>query len=146
LAKRYTGTEGSAVQYSACCHPLPGDPIVGHLRGGHGLALHRQDCETATRQRVKDAERWIDVQWSDEVSGQFLCGLEVLVVDDRGVLGKVAAEISSSEANIVNVTMDAESDRTATLRFAVQVKDRVHLAQVMRNLRHLPEVRRITRT
>jgi guanosine-3',5'-bis(diphosphate) 3'-pyrophosphohydrolase len=141
------GTEGSAVQYSSCCHPLPGDIVIGHLRGGHGLALHRQDCDTVARQRVKDAERWIDVQWAEDVTGVHLCGLEVLVSDDRGVLGKVAAEISSADANIVNVTMDpeSESERTATLRFSVQVRDRVHLAQVMRNLRRLPEAQRISR-
>jgi len=139
------GNEGSAVQYSPCCLPLPGDAIIGHLRGGHGLALHRDDCATAARQRTKDAERWIDVQWADEISGQFLCGIEVLVNDDRGVLGKVAAEIATAGANIVNVAMDAQSERTATLRFSIQVKDRVHLARVMRNLRTLPEVGRITR-
>ena len=139
------GSEGSAVQYSNCCHPLPGDQIVGHLRGGHGLALHRHDCDTAIRQRIKDAERWIDVQWAEDVTGLYLCGIEVLVSDDRGVLGKVAAEISSAEANIVNVAMDAQSDKTATLRFSVQVRDRVHLAQVMRNLRRLSEAKRISR-
>ncbi len=139
------GSEGSAVQYSNCCHPLPGDQIIGHLRGGHGLALHRHDCDTGVRQRVKDAERWIDVQWADDITGLYLCGIEVLVTDDRGVLGKVAAEISSAEANIVNVVMEAQSDKTATLRFSVQVRDRVHLAHVMRNLRRLPEARRITR-
>ncbi|MBU6270599.1 MAG: bifunctional (p)ppGpp synthetase/guanosine-3',5'-bis(diphosphate) 3'-pyrophosphohydrolase [Betaproteobacteria bacterium] len=139
------GNEGSAVQYSPCCLPLPGDAVIGHLRGGHGLALHRDDCATAARQRTKDAERWIDVQWADEISGQFLCGIEVLVNDDRGVLGKVAAEIATAGANIVNVAMDAQSERTATLRFSIQLKDRVHLARVMRNLRTLPEVGRITR-
>ena len=87
------------------------------------------------------------MQWAEDVTGVHLCGLEVLVSDDRGVLGKVAAEISSADANIVNVTMDAESEseRTATLRFSVQVRDRVHLAQVMRNLRRLPEAQRISR-
>ena len=85
------------------------------------------------------------MQWAEDVTGLYLCGIEVLVSDDRGVLGKVAAEISSAEANIVNVAMDAQSDKTATLRFSVQVRDRVHLAQVMRNLRRLSEAKRISR-
>jgi len=139
------GTEGSAVQYSPCCFPLPGDPIVGHLRGGHGLLLHRADCATAERQRVKDAERWIDVQWAEDIKGSFRCGIELLVNDDRGVLGKVAAEIAASEANILHVSMDGDAGQTAQLRFALQVRDRVHLAQVIRNLRRLTEVTRISR-
>jgi GTP pyrophosphokinase len=139
------GTEGSAVQYAACCHPLPGDAIVGHLRGGHGLSLHRADCQVAERQRTKDAERWVEVQWADDVTGQFRSGLDLFVTDDRGVLGKVAAEIAASDANIVHVSMDDEAEKTAHLRFVVQVRDRVHLAQLMRNLRRLPEVTRLQR-
>ncbi len=139
------GTEGSAVQYSTCCMPLPGDPVVGHLRGGHGLAVHRASCEIAERQRTKDTERWIDVQWADDVSGVYRCGIELVVNDDRGVLGKVAAEIAASDANIVTVNMDEDPAQSANLRFTIQVRDRVHLAQVMRNLRKLSEVQRIGR-
>jgi GTP pyrophosphokinase len=140
------GTEGAAVTYSPCCHPLPGDEIIGHLRGGHGLFVHRADCKVAHRQREKDLERWIDVDWADDVAGQFRTGIEVQVRNDRGVLGKVAAEIAASEANIVHVAMDEEPSDSAVLRFAIQVRDRVHLAQVMRNLRRLSEVARITRS
>jgi GTP pyrophosphokinase len=140
------GTEGSAVQYSSCCYPLPGDPIVGHLRGGHGLMLHRAECENAQRQRTKDAERWVDVQWAEDVHGVFRCGVELLVTDDRGVLGKVAAEIATSEANIVHIAMDEEAEQTAQLRFVLQVRDRTHLAQVLRNVRRLAEVTRVSRS
>ncbi|GAA4404645.1 RelA/SpoT family protein [Quisquiliibacterium transsilvanicum] len=139
------GTEGSAIQYAACCHPLPGDAVVGHLRGGHGLTLHRADCQAAGRQRTKDAERWVEVQWSDDVSGLFRSGLDLFVSDDRGVLGKVAAEIAAAEANIVHISMDEEAEKTVHLRFVVQVRDRVHLALLMRNLRKLPEVTRLQR-
>ncbi len=140
-----SGTEGAAVTYSPCCHPLPGDEIIGHMRGGHGLFLHRADCKVAARQRAKDAERWIDVDWADDVSGQFRTGIEVQVRNDRGTLGKVAAEIAASEANIVHVAMDEEATETASMRFALLVRDRVHLARVMRNLRRLAEVSRIAR-
>ncbi len=140
-----SGGEGGAVTYSPCCHPLPGDEIVGHLRGGHGLFVHRADCKVAHRQRTKDSERWIDVDWADEITGQFRTGIEVHVRNDRGVLGKVAAEIAASEANIAHVAMDEDPAESATLRFALLVRDRVHLAQVMRNLRRLSEVARITR-
>jgi GTP pyrophosphokinase len=139
------GTEGSAVQYSPCCHPLPGDAIVGHLRGGHGLVLHRADCVNAQRQRTKDAERWVDVQWAENAGGTFRCSIDLTVTDDRGVLGKVAAAISASDANIVHVAMDEEAQQVAQLRFTLQVRDRTHLANVIRNVRRLPEVTRVTR-
>jgi RelA/SpoT family (p)ppGpp synthetase len=140
-----TGNEGSAVSYSACCFPLPGDAVVGHLRGGHGLVLHRADCSTAVRQRDRDAERWVDVDWSEQVSGTFRSELEISVRNDRGVLGRVAAEIAASEANIAHVSMDESAERVASLRFILMVRDRVHLARVLRNLRRLPEVSRISR-
>lgn len=140
------GTEGSAVQYSNCCYPLPGDAVVGHLRGGHGLVLHRGDCESAVRQRARDAERWVDIEWADDMKGLHRCAVELQVSDERGVLGKVAAEFAASEANIVHVSMEDGDQRTAVLRFVIQVRDRVHLAQVIRNARKLPEVRRVNRT
>jgi len=140
-----TGNEGSAVTYSSCCFPLPGDAVVGHLRGGHGLVLHRADCSTALRQRDRDAERWVDVDWSEQVSGTFRSELEISVRNDRGVLGKVAAEIAASEANIAHVAMDESAERLASIRFILMVRDRVHLARVLRNLRRLPEVSRISR-
>jgi (p)ppGpp synthase/HD superfamily hydrolase len=140
-----TGNEGSAVSYSTCCFPLPGDSVVGHLRGGHGLILHRADCSTALRLRDRDAERWVDVDWSEQVSGAFRSELEISVRNDRGVLGRVAAEIAASEANIAHVSMDESAERVASLRFILMVRDRVHLARVLRNLRRLPEVSRISR-
>ncbi len=140
-----SGTEGAAVTYSPCCYPLPGDEISGHMRGGHGLFLHRADCKVAARQRAKDAERWIDVDWAEDVAGQFRTGIEVQVRNDRGVLGKVAAEIAASEGNIVHVAMDEEATETASMRFSILVRDRVHLARVLRNLRRLSEVSRIAR-
>ncbi|MFM7567804.1 MAG: ACT domain-containing protein, partial [Betaproteobacteria bacterium] len=139
------GNEGSAVTYSTCCFPLPGDSIIGHLRGGHGLVLHRADCSTALRQRDRDAERWVDADWADQVHGTFRSELEISVRNDRGVLGKVAAEIATSDANIAHVSMDESADRVAVLRFTLIVRDRVHLARVLRNLRRLPEVSRISR-
>ena len=139
------GTEGMAVQCSACCLPLPGDAVIGHMRGGHGLAVHRAECESARRQRQRDAERWIDVEWAEDVRGTYRTVVEVRIREDRGALGRVAAEIASSEANIVSVLMDDEPDAVATLRFTLAVRSRHHLAQVFRQLRKQADVTRITR-
>lgn len=139
------GNEGSAVQYSACCRPLPGDRIQGHLRGGHGLALHREDCKSAARQRVRDAERWIEVLWAEDITGNFQCEVEMVLGDQRGALARVAAELASTDANIVHIAMDEQAAGTANLRLILQIKSRVHLAQVIRQLRRMPEVGRIAR-
>ena len=116
------------------------------MRGGHGLVVHRSDCESAGRQRQKDAERWIDVEWADDdVRGLFRTVVEVQIRDDRGALGRVAAEIATSESNIINVAMDDEPDQVATIRFTLQVRSRKHLAQVFRQVRKQPDVTKITR-
>jgi GTP diphosphokinase / guanosine-3',5'-bis(diphosphate) 3'-diphosphatase len=138
------GTEGSAVNYSPCCLPVPGDRVIGHLRGGHGLAVHRAECVAAQRQRTKDEERWIDVSWAEEMSGFFKTGIEVNVGDSKGILARVAGEISGSEANITNVGMH-DLGNEALLRFDLQVKSRDHLAIVLRKIRSLADVKKITR-
>jgi RelA/SpoT family (p)ppGpp synthetase len=139
------GTEGMAIQCSSCCLPLPGDDVIGHMRGGHGLVVHRAECESAQRQRQRDAERWIDVEWADDVRGEYRTMVEVQIREDRGALARVAAEIAASEANIVNVTMDEEPDRVATIRFTLQVRSRQHLAQVFRQVRKQADVTKVTR-
>jgi guanosine-3',5'-bis(diphosphate) 3'-pyrophosphohydrolase len=139
------GTEGMAIQCSSCCLPLPGDHVIGHMRGGHGLVVHRAECESAQRQRQRDAERWIDVEWAEDVRGEYRTMVEVQIREDRGALARVAAEIAASEANIVNVTMDDEPDQVATIRFTLQVRSRQHLAQVFRQVRKQADVTKITR-
>ncbi|MFA7504450.1 MAG: bifunctional (p)ppGpp synthetase/guanosine-3',5'-bis(diphosphate) 3'-pyrophosphohydrolase [Burkholderiaceae bacterium] len=144
------GTEQGAVTYANCCHPVPGDAIIGHLRGGHGLALHRIGCKLVERQRQKDPDRWIGVQWSEQTDGLFRIALEIEVRGDRGVLGKVAAEVAASEANIVDVQMESDGfgagGKNGRIRFELQVRDRLHVARLLRNLRKLPDVRKVART
>lgn len=139
------GTEGSAVTFSACCHPIPGDSIFGHLRGGHGLVIHRSDCGNAIRARVKDSERWVEAEWSEPVSGSFRTDIKVTVHDGKGVLGKVAAEIAAEEINISQVQTESTSDGMAVMLFALSVRDRTHLAGLMRRLRKMNEVTRLIR-
>ncbi|MEZ5741296.1 MAG: bifunctional (p)ppGpp synthetase/guanosine-3',5'-bis(diphosphate) 3'-pyrophosphohydrolase [Burkholderiaceae bacterium] len=138
------GDERSSIAFANCCLPLPGDRIIGHLRGGHGLTLHRHRCLTATRQRDRDPDRFIEVRWSDELEGVFKTRIELEVDPHTGTLGKVAAEIAASEANIIDVSMN-ESDGSGHLEFVAQVRDRTHLAQLLRNLRKLPDVRSVNR-
>lgn len=140
------GSEGVAVQLGACCLPIPGDNILGQLKRDQGLVVHALECDFARRQRSKEPERWIDVEWGIDLNRRFDCRIVVLVQNERGVLARVAAEIGECDANITFVGMDDDRDAFMTqLRFTVQVEDRVHLARMMRSVRRIPGVTRILR-
>ncbi len=139
------GSEGIAVQLAHCCRPIPGDPIIGTIRKGQGLEVHLHDCPIVAKMRG-DRGRWVDVEWEMvEDERLFDVGIRVLTRNARGVLARVASAISEEECNIQNVNMDSELGAYNALNFTVQVRDRMHLARVMRCVRRVPEVVRIGR-
>ena len=146
-----SGTEGVSVMLAPCCRPIPGDSIFGYIRRGYGLVVHTTDCLTAERQSTREPERWIDAQWestsAEEHDSQrlFNVKLDMSLKNERGVLAKVAVEISETGANLAHVSMDDEAEEITLLHFMIQVTDRVHLARVIRRLRRLPEATRIAR-
>ena len=139
------GAEGVAVHLSSCCQPIPGDPIVGSLDSNRGLIVHTHDCLRIRRQLAHDARKWVDVEWAPEINGEFDVRIRVEIRNQRGVLAKISAAIAEADSNIVHISMDDVGGMYTTLYFTLQVRDRKHLANVMRNVRHLPEVSRITR-
>ena len=140
------GAEGNAVQLAPCCRPIPGDAIVGYLGRGEGLLVHTAECPTGKRLFERDSERWIDVEWAEELTRSFETPLSVLVKNGKGVLAQVASSISVAEADIVHLDMDpVPAEETIELRLIVSVRDRVHLADVLRTLRRSPVVRKVAR-
>jgi guanosine-3',5'-bis(diphosphate) 3'-pyrophosphohydrolase len=140
------GSEGVSVQLAPCCLPIPGDNIVGQLRRDQGLMVHTADCTQAQRLRAKEPDRWIPVQWGSELNRRFDCRIRLLINNEKGILARVAAEIGESDANITYVGMDEDDEAMMTqLRFTIQVKDRVHLAHLIRNLRRVAGVNRVER-
>ncbi|OXR49436.1 guanosine-3',5'-bis(diphosphate) 3'-pyrophosphohydrolase [Pusillimonas sp. T2] len=139
------GNEGQAVQLASCCGPLPGDAIVGGIRLGHGLVIHMADCPVAQRQRAKEPERWVSVAWASDTARHLNTRLDVTVINERGVLGRLAAEITDAGSNITHLTMQDEATATGLLHLTVQVDSRKHLAQVIRAIRHVPQVQKIVR-
>jgi GTP diphosphokinase / guanosine-3',5'-bis(diphosphate) 3'-diphosphatase len=139
------GTEGMALQIANCCNPIPGDAIVGHMRRDLGLVVHQLDCRHAQRARRADPERWIDLQWAEDLAGMYDVNLEVGVINERGVLGRVAASISEAESNILNVHIEDEGANATAIQFKIQVQDRRHLARVVRSIRHIKQVQRVSR-
>ncbi|MES2760418.1 MAG: bifunctional (p)ppGpp synthetase/guanosine-3',5'-bis(diphosphate) 3'-pyrophosphohydrolase [Pseudomonadota bacterium] len=140
------GSEGVSVQLAPCCLPIPGDQITGQLRRDQGLVVHTSDCMPAKRLRMKEPDRWIAVQWGTELNRRFDCRIRLLINNEKGILARVAAEIGESDANITYVGMDEDEEHVMTqLRFTIQIKDRVHLAHLIRNLRRVAGVTRVER-
>ncbi|HLU15188.1 MAG TPA: bifunctional (p)ppGpp synthetase/guanosine-3',5'-bis(diphosphate) 3'-pyrophosphohydrolase [Burkholderiaceae bacterium] len=139
------GNEGQAVQLAPCCGPLPGDAIIGGIRVGHGLVVHMAECATAQRQRVREPERWVPVMWAANTARHLSTRLDVIMLNERGVLGRLAAEIAAADSNIVHLTMADEASKTGIVHLTVQVDSRNHLAQVIRAIRHIPQIQKIVR-
>ena len=139
------GTEGMAVQLAHCCRPIPGDPILGFINKDKGLVIHTHDCPAIRKFRL-DPDKWLDVEWDPETKRLFKVNLKMIVADQRGVLAKIAAAIAEAGSNIDNISME-ESDNSAytNILFTVQIENRLHLADLMRRLRKLPDVVRINR-
>ena len=146
MALAIHGTEGMAIQLARCCQPIPGDPIIGSIKKGSGLVIHTHDCPTIRKSRSAEPHRWIDVEWEPDEGKLFDVRIKLEVKNARGVLAQVAAAIAESGSNIEHVAMDSDPEHLFTqLRFTIQVSHRIHLAAVMRRLRHIPEVSRIVR-
>ena len=138
------GTEGVVVTYARCCRPIPGDPILGFLSAGRGITVHTSDCPNVAKFR-KHPEQWIDVHWEEHIEGVFPVNVRVEVKNQRGVLARVAVVIAELDANIDTVNIEERDGLNAAIDFTIEVRDRVHLAAILRRLRALETVIRIIR-
>ncbi len=139
------GSEGSTVQYASCCAPIGGDAAVGLMRGGAGLVVHRTTCPLGRRQRAKDPARWADIIWAEELKRLFQTHLAIETQDSRGTLARVASAISGADANIVGANTAPKDQTLAIMNLIVEVRERQHLANVLRKIRRVPDVIRATR-
>ena len=138
------GTEGLLVNFGKCCNPIPGDPIVGFVSAGRGIVVHTRSCKNMS-DHERDFEKWIDVEWEQALDTVFPVELRLDVRNQRGVLASVAANIAEQDANIGTVSTIEREGMMSTLNIIVEVRDRKHLADVMRTLRTVDEVARIYR-
>lgn len=139
-----TGSEGLVLSYGKCCRPVPGDNIVGVASVGKGLVVHRQECRNVAR-RPKERQPWVDLRWSVDVSGLFQVGLRVEVDNRRGVLARLASTIADADSNIEHVSMDEKDERIVVLSFVVGVRNRKHVADILRLFRRFAFVTRSVR-
>jgi guanosine-3',5'-bis(diphosphate) 3'-pyrophosphohydrolase len=139
------GTEGVAVQLATCCRPIPGDAIVGSMKKGQGLVVHSEDCRAIERSRRNEPEQWLDVEWDPSSTRMYHAAIKVMVQNQRGVLAKVASEIAEAGSNIDSISMEDDRAYYTNMLFVLEVTNRAHLARVMRALRRLPDVKKLTR-
>ena len=140
------GSEGASVLLASCCRPIPGDTIVGNLGRGEGLTVHTAECSVGKRLLERDSERWMRVEWAEQPTRSFETGVSLLVTNGKGVLAQVASAVSHAEADITHIDMGNDpAAETAELRLLLSVRDRLHLADVMRTLKRAPTVLRVAR-
>ena len=139
------GTEGLVVTYATCCYPIPGDLVLGYLLEGQGVIIHVEHCPTIQNLLKKNPQKCINVQWEQDIQGEFQVEIVVDVINDRGVLAILANAITESNANIVNVNVDERDGHHNTVRFLLEVRDRAHLARILRRVRAIGMVTRIAR-
>ncbi len=131
---RITGAERGVLSFANCCHPLPGDDIIGYLSSGKGIVVHREECPNVVELR-KSPERCVAIEWDRDVQGDYRAELRIEVINRPGVLATVAAAIAAADSNIENVEYVERDASAATLLFAMEVKSRKHLADVIRRVR-----------
>ncbi|MDE2628330.1 MAG: bifunctional (p)ppGpp synthetase/guanosine-3',5'-bis(diphosphate) 3'-pyrophosphohydrolase [Burkholderiales bacterium] len=140
------GGEGASVRLAPCCRPIPGDSIVGYLGRGEGLMVHTGDCSVGKRLFERDAEHWMGVDWAEQPTRTFTTAVSLLVRNGKGVLAQVAQAVSAAEADITHIDMGKEpATETTEFQLLLSVRDRLHLADVMRTLKRSPAVLRVAR-
>ena len=138
------GTEGMVISFAKCCHPIPGDPVVGHVSSGRGIVIHTDSCKNIAEIR-HNPEKVLEVDWDKHVSGEFTVDLQVELEHHRGMIASLATSITAVEGNIEKISMEERDVSFCIVQLLVNVKDRVHLARIIKRLRVIKGVHSITR-
>ncbi|MBL4607135.1 MAG: RelA/SpoT family protein, partial [Pseudomonadales bacterium] len=138
------GTEGMVITFAKCCHPIPGDTIIGHLSSGRGIVVHTDHCKNV-RGREQKTEKYIPVVWSDKVEGEYLAEIRIELENQRGALAVIANAITRSNANVESINMEEKSANYSVIRLVISVHDRIHLARAIKRLRAIKTVSKIIR-
>ncbi len=132
------------VSYAKCCYPIQGDGVMGYLSSGRGVVIHRNCCGNLINFR-KQPEKWIAVSWEKDIDLEFSSQIQTDTLNKPGVLAEVAATIADGGSNIEQVEVLGRHEDCSMLSFLIQVRDRTHLAQVMRDVRKMSNVIRVSR-
>ena len=138
------GSERGVLTFSTCCYPIPGDDIMGYLTAGKGVVVHRLDCPNIIDYR-KHPERWVPIAWDRRVEGDFRVELRFETENKPGALAKIAAAVAECNSNIDSVNYKERDARISVMVFCIEVKDRKHLAEIIRRIRRLNVVYSVER-
>ncbi len=135
---------GLLIHFARCCRPIPGDPIIGHSSSGKGLVVHRETCKNVTDLRAK-RENISDVTWSTSVEGEFLTCLRVEVESERGIIATIATKVADTRTSIEGIQVEERDSQHSVITLTISVSNRVHLADVMRRVRIIRSVTKVSR-
>ncbi|ABS76479.1 bifunctional GTP diphosphokinase/guanosine-3',5'-bis(diphosphate) 3'-diphosphatase [Coxiella burnetii] len=138
------GTEGLVVNFATCCYPVPGDPIVGIIDVGKGIIVHVERCPSIAKLR-RHPDRFMPLRWSEQVRAEFPALVRVQVVNERGTLAMLTLAIAEADANIEDIKVEEREGLHYIVTFRITVRDRKHLAKVLRRLRQVKQLVRIIR-
>jgi guanosine-3',5'-bis(diphosphate) 3'-pyrophosphohydrolase len=140
------GTENLVIRYARCCYPIPGDEIMGYLSTGRGIIVHRTLCGNLSEFR-KQPDKWIAVNWEENIEQEFSAEIVTEIMNKPGALADIAASIADTGSNIEQVSIDERQEEDyASIAFLILVRDRIHLANVIRRIRSMKIVKKISRT
>jgi len=139
-----SGAEGMVIKYARCCHPLPGDPVIGHLSVGKGIVVHRTECRNLQELR-SDPEKLLALRWSETIDEDFPVALRLEVESRRGLVAELAGLITDADANIERIGIEERDARLAIVNLTLSVRDRIHLARIIKRLRNLSHIGKIIR-
>ena len=139
------GTEGLVVSYARCCRPLPGDDIMGHLSAGRGIVIHRQKCRNINAEMRASPDKCLPLRWSEKVDREFQSELRIALVNQRGLLATIASVVTESDANIEHISIEEKGSHHGVMQLGLLVKDRIHLAQIIKRIRVLNGVDKVIR-
>jgi guanosine-3',5'-bis(diphosphate) 3'-pyrophosphohydrolase len=139
-----SGTEGMMISFARCCHPLPGDPIIGHLSAGRGVVVHLDTCNNIAEFR-DNKNKCIPIVWDDQVQGEFAVELKVQIEQQRGIIADLAIKINSLDANIEKISIEDRDAKSSIVQLELGVQNRVHLARIMKHLRNIKPVTKVSR-
>ncbi|MGC3874466.1 bifunctional GTP diphosphokinase/guanosine-3',5'-bis pyrophosphate 3'-pyrophosphohydrolase [Halomonas sp. GXIMD04776] len=138
------GTEGMVISFARCCHPLPGDSVIGHLSVGKGIVVHRSACRNIIELR-NEPDKLLTLEWSPDISGDFPVALRIAMESRRGLVAELASLVTDADANIERVGIEERDARLSLVNLTLAVRDRVHLARIIKRIRNLHNVDKVTR-
>ena len=139
------GTEGLVITYARCCRPLPGDAIVGHLSAGRGIVIHRDNCNNILAELRDSPDKCMSLRWAEKIDREFQSELRIELHNQRGMLAEIARQATDLDANIEGIAIQEKGPHHGVMHISLQVHNRIHLARIIKRMRTIPGVEKITR-